>query len=907
MDSSGLSAYQQTLSNLLAMIHKASRVRDAEGQAEALSEILAAVRSARDGEELPIGTNEAGGFGAELVVNNDSPGIVTTRDHPPLAALLDHHIRESEEVFIASAFLSAADTNPLVLALQEITDSGKPVRVLTSLMGFINLPDALEEFARWGSPLEFRIFAEDPADERGVLNERPAAFHAKAVLCKKKNAPNVLAVGSANFTGAGLRSNIEWNYISDFEVNAPVGARISPFDRAVALFEDTLQKHGFTPTEEFLARYRELHERTRALRAQLRGELRHAVRQDVHRERGEQSPKGDVSAGVPSLPEKARVTPREAQLEALDALAHLREQGARKFAVIAATGIGKTYLSAFEVAAANAERVLFVAHRESILRQAAKAYGDVLPGRKAVFLRGKESLADLPEGPVVAFAMIQTIGREENLASLDLGSFDYVIIDEFHHAEAPSYRLVLDRLAPRYLLGMTATPERTDGQDVLRFCDRRVAYEVRLPEAIEREWLVPFHYYALYDEIELEASLSQDTRADLIVRNLRRFQPESDKRKCLAFCSNVGHARWMATAFAQRGIPAACLVGETPEDERQDLLARLQNENDELQVVCAVDVLNEGIDVPSLTHILLLRPTTSFTVFTQQLGRGLRIAPGKTFVVVLDFVGNYNNSYVAPLVLQGHHSLTGDLNAGSVPEFFKAPAGCIVSIETDVRRVWREQLYALSRPKNRLERIRRVIEELSGEDAAREIRLPDLFTTEDAAAHAKAIREEGGWLGCRLKLDLATDYERSLAGTRGADFLLHIEQELQPVKSYKMAVLHSLFALDQKSGAPQTSWQVESIAREFHSYYLEDRSRLADWDALAAEEDPAAFPLSKVISHISKMPLHFLSNADRKFFVLDGEEFRLKDDVHKYWKDDRFRALVAERIEYAEARYWYSR
>jgi hypothetical protein len=456
------------------------------------------------------------------------------------------------------------------------------------------------------------------------------------------------------------------------------------------------------------------------------------------------------------------------------------------------------------------------------------------------------------------------------------------------------------------------------------------------------------------------ARLSRDTRADLIVRNLELYQSSDESRRVIAFSANVGHARWMAGAFRARGLEAVALTGATAEEEHRDLITRLEDPEDALEILCTVDVLGEGVDIVSISHILLLRPTHSFMVFLQQLGRGLRPAPGKSFVVVLDFVGNYKRSFVAPLALRGHTTVPDRLPRPDQPGAFKLPRSCHVDADAQVRRIWRQELQALDPRQRILEPIRLALEELARTDdhsgpGARdlaEIRLPELFTftTDGLSGRARAdgdgaavgsagplrhaaptgqdlakrIRHFGGWLRVRRELDLIGDFEKRLLNTPGETFLRHVEEELKPNKSYKMAVLHTLLDMADRDTAAgdgqgvRVEWPVErpvegasgeGISPGFLQYYLANRRRTEDWPALARAEDPAHYPLSRVATHLKDMPLDKLSNAESKPFILDRRRnmFSLKEPYHRYWRDPEFRALVRERVEYAEARYWNGR
>jgi len=876
------------ISRMIAQLHDLYRTGSRQ-------EWVGGIESLRDGVNRLTELSQTASPTADPL-RAEPPGIVTTRDKPPLHRRLASHMAESRIVRIATAFLSASDANPLILPLRELVDRGGQVQILTSLMGFFNRPDALQAFLEWSDGLELRLYIDDQDRPEDLLLGSTAAFHAKAFLFEKAHLPSVIAIGSANLTAAGLGENIEWNYISDFEVNSELAGHKSPFERATTLFDRLWADHGYIPDGVFLRRYGELHDRARALHRQLSA-LRTPDRSDA--------PSG--------RPQSTDVAPRPSQQAALRNLDRLRKAGADRCAVIAATGTGKTFLSAFDVRNSGAERVLFLAHRETIIDQAMETFQRVIPGAHQLKTAGAQALVEINTDTQHLFAMVQTLGREENVQKLSPDFFDYVIVDEFHHAAAESYRRVLKHFRPKFLLGLTATPERMDGQDVLELCDRNVAYELRLLDAIQHRWLCPFHYYALfdptdyeqvqwnagrgYDEEQLQIALSQDTRADLIVKNVELFQPESGKRKCLAFCSNVGHAKWMARAFVDRGIPATVLIGQTP--------------GSELEIVCAVDVLNEGVDVPSLTHVLLLRPTDSFAVFIQQLGRGLRLHPGKSFVTVLDFVGNYRKSFVAPLALQGFSSPPPTIARSKPTDEFQIPAGCSVIVDKRVERLWEAELESIIRRAKPIDRIRLLLDELARDDEGGasmvDVTLSEFFTQADSKGVSELIRKCGGWLSVRTALGIANAYETKIADGPGAEFLLHIEQELNAVKSYKMAVLRALLDLDPPGDRIRTEWPVLEIAEQFLLYYESDGRRRADWDELDRHDQPELFPIEKAEAHIKRMPLHFLSDTDEKHFVLDSNAnvFSLKAPLRPFWADPKFRALVAERVEYAEARYWY--
>lgn len=899
------------ISSLVARLHELYRE---QVNTDHLLKRVKAAESALGGIEAHVEPQSAG-YETRERANVVAPGLVSSEGHPSLYDQLAEHARESVEVRVATAFISAAEQNPLNQPLESVTERGGRVYVLTSLMNAFNRPETLRSFLEWEN-LELRIYIDDPSLGSDALRYPPAGFHPKSYLFHKQQAPHALIAGSANMTGAGLSSNIEWSYVSDFEVNAGFGNRgESPYAAAVRLFDETWERHGLVPDAEFIERYEELYREAEKTRDEMRALYR---RISVAGGGGNDEPPRD------SIP---HVAPRPAQQEALRRLEEYRRNGHSRFAVVAATGIGKTFLSAFEVRNAGARRVLFVAHREQILNHAKNTFDQVLPEMKTAIIQGEGSINAADGDDVSVFATVQTLSRPQNLERFDPRAFDYLIVDEFHHAAAGSYRRIVDHFRPQYLLGMTATPERMDGQDVLEICNRNVAYEVRLFEAIDNRWLAPFQYFAIYDptdysqirwtgrgykEKDLEKVLSSDTRADIIVRDLRRYQPAAGPWKCLAFCSNVGHAQWMAKAFSERGFEAASVTGKTPDDERRQLIRGIQDDSDPLSILCSVDVLSEGIDIPSLSHILLLRPTQSPQVFLQQLGRGLRLYPGKEFVVVLDFVGNFEQNWTVPLALSESTALPDTRRkALEQIEDFEAPAGCYIGVDAEVKRVWRERIERLFKRQYKIERMRLLIDEAAARAvpeavAPSEVRLSDLFDTESKKTVRDLVRSLDGWLRIREKLDLLSEYEQTLLDGPGESLLSHVEGELKPNKSYKMAVLHALLDMADE-GELEASWDIDAIAERFLAYYRDHSDRRLDWPELAKSKNPQEFSTSRAKAHILKMPLHHLSNSDDKFFRLDTDNnrFALVEEVAPFWRDARFRQLVRERVEYAEALYWY--
>ena len=317
--------------------------------------------------------------------------------------------------------------------------------------------------------------------------------------------------------------------------------------------------------------------------------------------------------------------------------------------VVLATGLGKTYLAAFF--ARKFKRVLFIAHREEFLRQAQRSFLHVHPAKTTGFFNAAEK--DIEADFV--FASIYSLGSRHNMERFNPDDFDLIVVDEFHHAAAPTYERVLDYFRPKFLLGITATLDRMDNKDVYAICDGNVAISIHFLEAIERGWLAPFKYYGVYDDTDYSQITWRGTRYDeeeLLGVQLREdFAQkiyegylEHRQTRTIVFCSSVRQATFMNDYFRRQGIRSMVLHGQTPANERRKATERL--EAGELEAIFTVNLCNEGVDIPKVDTLLFIRPTESLTVYTQQIGRGLRLAEGKSHCVIIDFIGNYRNADV---------------------------------------------------------------------------------------------------------------------------------------------------------------------------------------------------------------------------------------------------------------------
>ena len=840
----------------------------------------------------------------EIEIQSDPILLFNPGDNHRLIELIRSELQKSQSVWVATAFYSPGESNLLINEFEEFTATDGQLRVLLSTMGNINRPEHLTHLQKFVPDINVRVF--HPPDL--PFDQMPPNFHVKTWLFHHSDGSGAVLIGSSNFTESGFNKNVEWNYFTQNEANLPFDGTPS-FDRAKAEFDRFWKKLSVEVTEAFLEGYRK---------------RRHQMETDAgaYPSRDRHPGKNELFNGVSAFEEIQHdaIIPNAAQREALENLDRVRREGARRTAVIAATGIGKTFLAAFDYQQGGFKSLLFLAHREAIIDESMKSFRTVFGNR--AFGHKVGGGYGVKGSPRQVFAMVQTLSKREHLQQFPPDHFDYIVIDEFHHGAAASYKRLLSYFKPKFLLGLTATPERMDGRSVLRLCDYNVAYEVRLLDAINRGWLAPFQYFAIhdetdysqirwtggdYDEGDLTRTLSNDTRTAIIAHNLKKYLPSKGKTRALAFCGSISHARFTADRLTQLfGIESVALWGDSSEPERYAAIQRLQSESDPLQVICSVDIFNEGIDIPEISHILLLRPTQSFTVFLQQLGRGLRKTEAKDFLVVLDFIGNFRKVHVAPLALQGYTSLPDYMNdnlAFRLREMPKRlPTACFLNADTEVRRIWdREINQVVQKQLSTKDQLRglylKIIDELEVVNPG----LMDVLYNIDGVDPHLFIKHFNGWLRAKQYCEQnLSAHEASLIDTPAEAFLNHLESGLSPSKSYKMVVLLTLLDL------PGHVWEIEDIAKGFLRHFLENPHHIQDYPELARAEEPGTFSLSKVKTHLKNMPLKFLSNKESDFFVFDLQNgtFELKPEVARYWENGDFKALVRDRVEYAMTRYF---
>ena len=505
-------------------------------------------------------------------------------------------------VYLISAFITHGGAKKVV----EWADSCRTAefRLITGTYLDFTDPEALVLLR--GNDIPFRI-----------VDKRSENLHAKAYLFVFEDR-STLIIGSANLTRSALYDNVEWSgYISQGDLRS--------FDDFIQEF-NKLWEEGSNLSDSWLDIYRNEYRRSNA----------------VLRSRDDS--------------DRVRPTPRLPQEEALSALQDLRDIGETKGLVVMATGLGKTHLAAFD--SEPYSKVLFIAHRKEILIQAKGIFEAVRGSGEILLFEDGWWTKDRAD---VLLATVQKIGRPKTLHQFSPSDFNYIVVDEFHHAKATQYKRILDYFDPMFLLGLTATPFRMDRQDITELCDYNIPYSTTFVEGIGRRWLSPFHYYGIYDDsinyseipwkrnrYDPESLLVVATREERSRKILDKYR-EYRNTPTVAFCISIAHADYMCRYFNEHGIPSLAVHsnGATTSEGKK----RVQS--GEIEVIFAVDVFNEGVDLPEISTVMFLRPTESLTIFIQQLGRGLRLSGNKEYLTVLDFVGNYKKSFTIPTLLMG--------------------------------------------------------------------------------------------------------------------------------------------------------------------------------------------------------------------------------------------------------------
>lgn len=528
-------------------------------------------------------------------------------------------LQTCKQFYFAIAFITQSGLICLKECLKLLQEKNITGDILTTDYLYFNQPKALQELQQYPN-LNIRIYTKEN-------------FHIKGYIFEQ-NDYYTLIVGSNNLTQTALKANKEWSLkINSLANGALIHNTLSQFQQ--------MWQEAMPLTDIWLKQYTDKY---------------HSL----------QKSKREFATAQENISTND-ITPNKMQQEALKALAKLQQNNKHKALLISATGTGKTYLSAFAVKKANPKRLLFLAHREQILKQACKTFAKIIPDIQYGILSANHKDFHKP----YLFATINMLNKEENLTQFTPTHFDYIIIDETHRAGASSYLKILNYFQPQFLLGMTATPERTDGFDIYQLFDHNIAYEIRLNQAMQENLLCPFHYFGITDitvddqEINDNSTfndLTTDARVTHIINQSQYYGFSGERLRGLIFCSHIEEAQILSQKFNERGFHTIALSGKDSQETRTNAIHKLEQKERStgLDYIFTVDIMNEGIDIPAINQIIMLRPTKSAIIFVQQLGRGLRKYPQKDYVVILDFIGNYQNNFMIPIALSGDISYNKD-------------------------------------------------------------------------------------------------------------------------------------------------------------------------------------------------------------------------------------------------------
>ena len=784
-------------------------------------------------------------------------------------------LKEAKRVDIIVSFLMESGVKMLIDELKNAIDRGAEVRILTGNYLGITQPSALYLIKnKLGDKIDIKFY-----------NDKSRSFHPKSYIFHYDNYGEIY-IGSSNISKSALTSGIEWNYRFDSNQDK------ESYEEFSMTFEDLFNNHSIRIDDDVLKEYSKNWHCP-------------AVIKDVQKYDFSQLESSKVKETVIDLFE-----PRGAQIEALCALENTRADGAKKALVHAATGIGKTYLSAFD--SKNYERVLFVAHREEILKQAAQSYKNVRHTDDYGFFNGEEKCTDAS----VIFASVATLGRKNYLEGkyFKPDYFDYIVIDEFHHAVSNHYKNIIEYFKPKFLLGLTATPERMDGRNIYEICDYNVAYEINLKEAINKGMLVPFHYYGIYDETDYsqirlvrgsyseedlnKAYVGNNYRSDLIMKYYKKY----GSQHALGFCCSRAHAEDMARYFSENNVPAAAVYSDAQGQyamERNEAIEKLTK--GELKIIFSVDMFNEGVDIPSVDMVLFLRPTESPIVFLQQLGRGLRKSRGKEYLNVLDFIGNYDKAGRVRFLLAGDTIKETKGRYEYTKETF--PDDCYIDFDMKLIDLFEEMDKKQKVLKDRIRDEFFRVKDLLGHRPSR----MELFTYMDDEVYEKGKANSKfnpfrGYFEFLNGLGELTDDEEALYNSIGREFIKEVETTRMS-KVYKMPVLMSFY----NEGSMQMAVTDEQVLASWKNFFNQ-RDNWKDIDKVESYDDYLKLSDEAHIDKIKNMPINFLIESGNGFFISkEGYAIALNNELMDVIDSQALAMHFKDAIDYRAMEYYRSR
>jgi superfamily II DNA or RNA helicase len=704
-----------------------------------------------------------------LITNNQ-----TTNFYNCITKLL----QECESFTFNVAFINFSGLQLLLDSFKALERKNIKGKILTST--YLNFTEvkALEKIKEFKN-IELKIYDS---------NSTNIGFHSKSYIFEFKDNYKVL-IGSSNITASAFKSNIEWNLQT-------VTKKDDIFLQDVLIEFDYLWGNSYEVNDEFLAEYQEF----------------------LQNQKKEFSP---IFSSKMSSRNSVKIN--FMQEKALQRLIELRTSGENKALIIAATGTGKTYLSAFDVKKFQAKTMLFLVHRENILIHAKNSFENLLGDRFTYgFYTGNKK-----EESDYLFSTIQTMSL--SYKNFDKNHFDYIIVDEAHHITSPSYKKVVEYFTPLFLLGLTATSNRMDGNSIYEVFDENIACDIRLNDALEHNLVVPFHYFGItdiqsldYENIdlskidELAKLLSVNKRADFIIEQMNFYSFCEEKirvkRKVIGFCVSKEHCSFMSEKFNEKGIVSTYLSSDDSVLKREKCIKRLEDENDSLEVIFTIDIFNEGIDIPSINTVLFLRPTNSPIVFIQQLGRGLRKYKNKEFLTVLDFIGNHKKAYLIALALVGNKAIDKESIKLSLENNFANFKNAFISMDEISKKRILEQID--SENFNHIKYLKEQYFEFKALLDNKIPKLVDYLLFDDVISPTKFIDESKSYIEFLSKVEIGKQKDELKVLCENENFIKairFIENQLLVKRVYEFVILKYLLTND---------FCDEEIARKILGKYL---------------------------------------------------------------------------------------
>lgn len=781
---------------------------------------------------------------------------------------LKYSFLKANQIDIIVSFLMESGVKKILEDLRKALDNGVSVRILTGNYLNITQPQALYLLKReFGDKIDLRFY--------NVPNK---SFHPKSYIFHGEEDSEIY-IGSSNISYGALTNSIEWNYRFLKSQNT------DDFNYFYNTFEDLFLNHSQIINDDVLKDYSKNWRKPN-------------IYKDLQKEEEERK--------IINLFE-----PTGAQIEALYSLEKSREEGFDKGLVVAATGVGKTYLAAFD--SKQYKKVLFIAHREEIIKQAAQSFKNVRDNEEVGYFYNNQKDTDKN----LIFALVQTLGKDEylNEGYFAKDYFDYIIVDEFHHAVSNNYQKIINYFTPKFLLGLTATPERLDSKDVFALCDYNMVYEVRLADAINKGWLVPFRYYGVYDETvdysqikikngkyddkELETKLMLNARAELILKHYEKY----NSKRAMGFCTSKAHAEYMAKYFSEQGIEAVAVYsGEMGEysEERNKALSDLTKGN--IKVIFSVDMFNEGLDIPSIDMVMFLRPTQSPTVFLQQLGRGLRKHQNKNYLNVLDFIGNYKKADLIPFLLSGREYSKVEAKKGKITDF-EYPEDCFVDYDFKLVDIFKKLAEKEMTIKDKIKAEFYEVKEELGYTPSR----VEFFTYMDDSIY-DALRKKSKMNPLNNYMEFLkengelTKEEEEIYNSRAREFINMIETTAMS-KTYKMPLLLAFY----NNGDIKLNLTEDDVLKVFKEFYSHGSNKI-DIKNDKDKKDLDNWTDKKWISLAVKNPINFMLKTHNNFVVeRSGYVLGLTEDLEKYFTNEAFKNHMIDAIELRIRTYYKNR